>query len=88
MTAVHSATHKKKLEAACTMQCGEGKKVTEPMLHTTVQQHLLKLDVVSALINFGVILIYIHAHVIYFIYFRLQITNRIKHISITISIFN
>jgi hypothetical protein len=90
MTAVHSATHqKKKLEAACTMQCGEGKKkVTERMLHTTVQQHLLKLDVVGALINFGVILIYIHAHVIYFIYFWLQITNRIKHISITISIFN
>jgi hypothetical protein len=30
-------------------------------------QHLLKLDVVGALFNFGVILIYIHAHVIYFI---------------------
>ena len=66
---------------------GRKKKVTERMLHSTVQQHLLKLDVVGALINFGVILIYIHAHVIYFIYFRLQITNRIKHISITISIF-
>jgi hypothetical protein len=65
MTAVHAATHtnKKKLvrhEVACTMQCaGRKKKSTgEHTLQIIVQQRLLKLDIVGALINFGVILIY------------------------------
>jgi hypothetical protein len=61
--------------------CGKKKKSTrERTLQTIVQHRLLKLDVVGALINFGIILIYIHVHVIYFIYFLLQITNRIKHV--------
>jgi hypothetical protein len=64
MTAVHAATHKQKnlyamrLHAPCNVPKGKKKSTGEHTLQIIVQQRLLKLDVVGALINFGVILIY------------------------------
>jgi hypothetical protein len=64
--------------AVCTMQCAEKK--SQRNARYKLAAAFSKTRCCCALINFSVVLIYIHAHVIYFIYFLLQITNRIKHV--------